>query len=121
MFNNPGKQIQRLAKLLFWLSFLVFIAAGLIARQMIAKGNLDASYISFILIVSVGFLISWLSNLFMCAFGALVENSEIIAKNTDAAIEKLSFIEHHLVQIDAELDYLKESLNNEPKTNEPCS
>jgi predicted PurR-regulated permease PerM len=76
MFNNIGKKIKNLAKTIctlvfaFFLLYALFLAATLFSQEEILQGLL-----LFLLYAAIGFLISWISSIFVYGFGELIENS----------------------------------------------
>ena len=74
MFNNVGGKIKGLAQVLTWIG----IAASIIGALIQTK----TSIILAVLTLGLGILFSWLSNLVLYGFGELVENSSIIAKES---------------------------------------
>ena len=76
MFNNIGKKIKNLAKIIctleyaFFLLYALFLAATLFSQEEILQGLL-----LFLLYAAIGFLIAWISSIFVYGFGELIENS----------------------------------------------
>ena len=73
MFDNIGSKIKLLAKIIFLIELLVFLAIGLI---LIINNFFIAGW----LCVIVGPIISWISSFFTYGFGKLISNTDIIAK-----------------------------------------
>jgi len=82
MFNNPGKKIKTLAKVMFW---LILIACVISAVAIGASPYyVDEEVILAIAgIVVGGFLVAYLSGLWISAFGELVENSTKLARHAE--------------------------------------
>lgn len=83
MFENSGTKIRNYANVLFIISIVAVIICAIVFGRD-AYG--DFSFGSFILIAVVGILVSYISCLFLSAFGELVENSGIIAYNTEKTV-----------------------------------
>ena len=80
MFNNPGKKIQTLCKIVFWLIVIAAIIIGIAMMIMSANnGNFGIGLLLGIVIIGAGILIAWLDVLVLFAFGKLVESNEEIA------------------------------------------
>lgn len=73
MFNNIGRKIKTLATVLF---ILGCIGSGLMALGVIISYEEIEGIIIGLVAGGVGFLVSYLSVLFLYAFGDLVENTE---------------------------------------------
>lgn len=89
MFNNVGSKIKTLAKVCTWIGIIFSCLYGLVLIIM-SLANINymggAAVLGIFLgliIAALGWLISWLSNLKLYGFGQLVENSDIIARNTE--------------------------------------
>lgn len=95
MFTNPGRQIQRLAILLFCLFMVLFIAGGYFVFTRFNEDN-SLRYVIFAAIVCVGFIFAWITTLLMYAVGTLIENAELIKWNTELQLQRLDLIESHL-------------------------
>ena len=88
MFNNIGRKIKTLAKVLCWIGCIFAIIIGI--SMMVSGGN--SSYISMngtpvsvgssasvimgIIVIILGVLASWIGSFAMYGFGQLVENSD---------------------------------------------
>lgn len=95
MFKNIGRKIKGLTKFLFWLGFIFWIIAGL-AVMVIGILTTPVSFdggdsfpatafifvLLGILVIGIGFLISWISSFFMYGYGELIDKTAEIAKNT---------------------------------------
>ena len=76
MFKNPGKKIKTLAKVLYWIITLGCLTTAIIFVAENSYWGLDIEIILIaVAIVAGGFLVAFLSNLGLYAFGELVENS----------------------------------------------
>ncbi len=84
MFKNPGKKLKGLAKWIFWISMIIYILMG-VAVMFGAEVNGNSlqgvgAYIAGALVIAVGFLISWLSGIFVYAAGSAVDDIQTIKK-----------------------------------------
>ncbi len=95
MFKNIGRKIKGLTKVLFWLGFVFWIMAGLAVMAIgilttpvsfDGSDSFTATFFIFIvlgiLVIGIGFLISWISCFFMYGYGELIDKTAEIAKNT---------------------------------------
>lgn len=91
MYNNIGKKIKTLAKVLAWLGIAVSVIAGI---AIIAGGGAMSSYgssynmggsaaVAGITTIIFGALGSWVSSFMLYGFGELIEKTTEIAKNTE--------------------------------------
>ena len=85
MFKNIGKKIKGLAKIVFWVEFISTILAGFgfiissffwVDEPIAVVGVIIAAIVG----VAILFLLEWMSVWMLYAFGELVDNSTIIAK-----------------------------------------
>lgn len=80
MFNNPGGKIKGIAIAIFILLLLTYVIFGVI---LIFNGeriveNATAGVVLGILCIAVGFLVSWISALFLFSWGNMVEDVQSI-------------------------------------------
>lgn len=89
MFNNVGSKIKTLAKVFTWIGIISSCLGGL---GIIIMSLLNINYMGGaaalgiflgLIIAAFGWLLSWLCNLKLYGFGQIVENSDIIARNTE--------------------------------------
>ena len=76
MFNNPGSKIKKLGEILFWLS--VIVSESYAVYYLITAFKTSFRYFDFILfllVVVAGLVGSYISSLFIVAFGELVEKT----------------------------------------------
>ena len=83
MFNNIGRKIKTLAKVICWIGIIASVLAGV---AMIV-GSLSSyapamGIVTGILTAVLGSLFSWVGSFVMVGFGELVENTAEIAANT---------------------------------------
>lgn len=79
MYNNIGGKIKGLTKTIAVLGALAPIVIGL--GLMFSDENL---FLVGLLVIAVGCLISWISSWLLYGFGELIENTALIARNTQA-------------------------------------
>ena len=94
MFNNIGRKIKTLAKVLCWLGIIASVISGIVMvltgvafnRASVVRGysaTVDselggaAAVVGGIVMMVVGSLVSWIGSFCMYGFGQLVENSDI--------------------------------------------
>ena len=84
MFKNVGAKIKTIAKVFFWIGFVGAIIGGI---AIMAEGMMDeaVALLLGLLVAGIGFMISWISSLFLYAFGELVEKTTAIERNTRGA------------------------------------
>ena len=83
MFNNIGKKIKGLAKLVCWIGIIIFAIVGLgVIISGISGDNAVSAIISGILIIVGGFLVSWIGSFVMYGYGELIDKTADIAENT---------------------------------------
>lgn len=91
MFNNIGKKLMTLAKVLFWIVTACSVISGIVC--MVAGGAVSSaagigaaagagSVLAGILVIVFGVLLAWISNLGLYAFGQLVDDTHEIRTNT---------------------------------------
>lgn len=86
MFENIGKKIKAFTKVLFWIGVCIF---GILA---IVVADMKDSFFAFLLIAGIGVLVSYLSVIVLYAFGQLVDNSDIVAENSERQVKLLKDI-----------------------------
>ncbi len=93
MFNNIGRKIKTLAKVLCWLGIIASVISGIVMvftgvavnSTSVVRGygatadelSGTAAVIGGIVMMVVGSLVSWIGSFCMYGFGQLVENSDI--------------------------------------------
>lgn len=88
MFDNPGTKIKNLAKTLFTISAALSIALPLLLWMGDVIDEDLIVVIPIFAIISIG--ISYVSCLFLAAFGELVETNTQIKESNDAILNKLN-------------------------------
>ena len=95
MFNNIGKKIKTLAKVLCWIGIILSVITGI----AIMAGGGNYSYLSMngmqisvdsgaavvvgILTILLGVLISWIGSFVLYGFGQLVDNSDKLVEKAE--------------------------------------
>ncbi len=88
MFNNPGTRIKNLAKTLFTVSVVLSIALPLL---LLIGEVIDEDLIFVVPIFAlIGIGASYISCLFLAAFGELVETNTQIKESNDEILKKLN-------------------------------
>ena len=97
MFNNIGRKIKGLARVIFWITLVLWALAslgGMIA--MIATvgryngGMVVLAIFAFFVSVGIGFLVSWIGSFFMFGYGQLIDDTEINRKTNQQILLKLN-------------------------------
>lgn len=78
MFNNIGKKIQTLAKVVTVLGMILSVIIG-ICSGVIAGGAAGA--ISAIVVIAVGCLASWIGSFVLYGFGEIIERLKSVDEN----------------------------------------
>ncbi len=85
MFKNPGKKLKTLAKVVFFISLLCYILAGvgIIMGQVSVNDNYMTgveAYIAGAVVILLGIVFSWLLTIFLYAAGSAVDDIQTIKK-----------------------------------------
>ena len=86
MFDDIGGKIKIIGQIFCWVGIACAVIAGALC---IAYGQT----VSGLLIAMVGSLVAWISSIMIYGFGQLVQNSDIIAENTDCLVDKKEYEE----------------------------
>ena len=89
LFADAGSAIQRYAKGLFVVEVIASVITGIIVWTEV--GDVEGFW-AFCGITVGGIIVAYIFSLFLCAFGQLVENSEIIAQEASSVEEKKEII-----------------------------
>lgn len=83
MFNNIGRKIKTLAKVICWIGIIISVVAGVV-MVVGSTSSYDSTVgiVGGILTAVLGSLFSWLGSFMMVGFGELVEKTAEIAANT---------------------------------------
>ena len=81
VFNKAGKKIMILAKVLFVCGNILSIIGCIVFFTFAVIYSKTYMILLGLAVFIGGIVVSWLSSIFIYAFGSLVENSEIIAEN----------------------------------------
>lgn len=102
LFNNPGKKVQTLAKIIFWVIIIVFV----IAAVGIAEAN-DVTVIGHIVLICIGALfgsfVGWLNSIVLYAFGSLVDDVQVLRFTLTGMQEKMTLSMHYLSENQKEI------------------
>lgn len=80
MFNNIGSKIKKLATIMSVLGIVSSITAAIVIWTSIYGGT---GALIGIAVAVFGSLLSWVSGFFIYGFGQLIENTDIIAQNSE--------------------------------------
>lgn len=101
MFNNIGKKIKVLAKVIFWVTFVFFVIGSIAAGVVIAHamgcdryyGDKAGAIFAAIGIVIggsvIGFLLAWIGSFFMYGYGQLIDDTEINRRTNQKILAQL--------------------------------
>lgn len=78
MFNNIGKKIKSLSKVICWIGIIISLVLGIVCFAVLE----DLEVLFGFLVIFLGSLLSWLNTFILYAFGQLVDNSDILVVNT---------------------------------------
>ena len=82
MFNHVGRKIKSIAKTFTWVGMVFSVSLGIVI-SLTAPLNAVLAFLSGVLIILAGSVLSWMTFLCLYGFGQLIENSDIIAGRTD--------------------------------------
>ena len=95
MFKNPGKQIQTIALFIFVILFIALLVAGIMVVNIFFFKD-TYSVLLYIAVVILALLIAGFSTIFLYAYGTLIENVEILRKNSEYQREQLEEITYYI-------------------------
>lgn len=85
MFENIGRKIMMLAKVLCWIGIVGSVMCGgaLVAVGITGFGGVPAytAILGGFAVAALGALFSWIGSFFVYGFGRLIENSDILVRN----------------------------------------
>lgn len=82
MFKNVGKVIKAIAKVVFAIDLLAVLTSAIVVfATAIDEGEGGLGFLLFILILGLGFIISYLSVMMLYAFGSIVDDVKSIKEN----------------------------------------
>lgn len=95
MFDNIGKKIKTLTKILVWIGIVASIIAGLALLIISGEARDYGQLIGLGLVFLIGGpFLSWVSSFFMYGFGELIDKTcDIQATVCSSNVEKIDFIE----------------------------
>ncbi len=71
MFDNIGNKIKILAEVICWIGIIGSIILGIVMMEFD-----ESLIIAGLLVVPIGFLVSWISSFLLYGFGQLIENTD---------------------------------------------
>ena len=97
MFNNPGRKIQVIAKIMFW---LIIALTAVIEYGLLISLPAEKKAVAIVVAVPIaGIILAWLSTILLYGIGTMIENIAIIREkveiqehNQDAEIQKMDTI-----------------------------
>ena len=88
MFDNIGKKIKSLARVLCWVGVIVYVIAAIIMIVIGIEEYEDTLSALGVILLFVGPLMSWISSFFMYGFGELIDKVCDIERNTHGGERK---------------------------------
>ena len=82
MFDNIGGKIKGLAKVIFIISACFIVLLGIILMTSLQMYGSFYSLIFGLIFMAIGILFSWISSWFLYGFGQLIENSDVLVKES---------------------------------------
>ena len=98
MFNNPGRQIQIIAKFIFWILFLSLSVAGITLAGAFFRSS-EYYFLIMTGVIVLAVLVAGLLTIYMYAIGTLIENVEMLRQNSDYELAQLAEVNNHLKTI----------------------
>ena len=87
MFENIGRKIKALAKVICWIGIIASVVVGVIIiydwSVQSYRYRDSAELITGIVVIILGSLLSWVGSFVLYGFGELVENSTFIAETME--------------------------------------
>ena len=80
MFNNIGKKIKNLAKIICYIGIIASIIAAIV---LLFLGDIENMILISLPVLVAGIILSWIGSIFTYGFGELIENSAIIAQASE--------------------------------------
>ena len=81
MFENVGRKIKGLAKVLFWVEVVIFCIVGFVSM-------VENSVLAGLLFIAMGVLGGWISAMFLYGFGEIIDKLTDIEKNTHTEVNR---------------------------------
>ena len=82
LFSNIGEKIKSFVMAFFVIQVVLYGISGLVMLIGFAKTNGFLAFLMFIATLAVGFLVAYISSLFLYGFGELVSNSQKLVDNS---------------------------------------
>ncbi len=96
MFNNIGKKIKSLAKVICYLGIIASCISGIVVMVIMMEADDEIGaiigFVALVVIAGVGSLSAWIGSFFMYGFGELVDKTTDTAKNTEVIASKINAI-----------------------------
>lgn len=89
MFENVGRKIKMLAKIMCGMGMGLSLILALVAIMYTERFFPGTSIIWGFLVLLIGSLVSWISSLFMYGFGESIETNSIIAETNTTIAYKI--------------------------------
>ncbi len=85
MFNNPGKKVKGIAIVLFVILLVAYVLAGIyfITYGWRQFGDRTLGIIAGVASIALGFLFSWISAIFLYAWGNMVDDIQTIKERLE--------------------------------------
>ena len=83
MFNNIGKKIKALAKVICWIQIVIYIITAIVMFIIASDSYTEGLYIAIAFaFLIIGPFFAWLSSFFIYGFGELIDKACEIERNT---------------------------------------
>lgn len=83
MFNNIGKKIKALAKVICWIQIVIYIITAIVMFIIASDTYTEGLYIAIAFaFLIIGPFFAWLSSFFIYGFGELIDKACEIERNT---------------------------------------
>lgn len=76
MYDKVGEKLKAIASFICGFGIVIAVIVGVMEMATVSKYSGGIGFLIGMIIISVGSLLSWLSGIFIYAFGELVDNSE---------------------------------------------
>lgn len=107
MYDNIGSKIKTLAKVIFIIIASLSLIAGVLILFIVDNG-----FIIGILTVGIGVLLSWVGTFFLYGFGQLIENTDILVRESKKQSNGIQRISTESNENDISIEKVAESMKN---------
>ena len=107
MYDNIGSKIKTLAKEIFIIIASLSLIAGVLILFIVDNG-----FIIGILTVGIGVLLSWVGTFFLYGFGQLIENTDILVRESKKQSNGIQRISTESNENDISIEKVAESMKN---------